>query len=123
MSPNSPKKRQIAEARGRRAETVAALYLRLKGYHILARRAKLFCGEIDLIARHSNTLVFIEVKYRHHQQTALTAVSEKSWRRISAAADVWAAGRKSLNNLNWRYDLISVAPGKLPHHERDFWRP
>ncbi len=71
MAPNRDKAKQIAEARGRRAENVAALYLRLKGYRILARRAKLFCGEIDLIARRSDTLAFIEVKYRRDHGAGL----------------------------------------------------
>ncbi|CAI8383643.1 MAG: hypothetical protein CME93_04915 [Hyphomonadaceae bacterium] len=123
MAPNRDKAKQIAEARGRRAENVAALYLRLKGYRILARRAKLFCGEIDLIARRSDTLAFIEVKYRRDHGAGLAAVGTRNWRRISAAAEVWVAGRSDLSNLNWRYDLISIAPGKLPQHERDFWRP
>ncbi|MCR4283578.1 MAG: YraN family protein, partial [Bauldia sp.] len=41
--------RRAAEKRGRRAETLAAWLLRLKGYRVLARRYKTPAGEIDLI--------------------------------------------------------------------------
>ena len=41
--------RQAAHARGHHSESVAALYLRLKGYRILARRLKTHVGEIDLV--------------------------------------------------------------------------
>ncbi|MEO1305239.1 MAG: YraN family protein, partial [Pseudomonadota bacterium] len=41
--------RRGAERRGRRAETIAGWWLRLKGYSILATRVRLPVGEIDLI--------------------------------------------------------------------------
>lgn len=43
--------RRVAEARGRQAERRAALWLRMKGYSILATRVKLPVGEVDIIAR------------------------------------------------------------------------
>ncbi|MEI9930627.1 MAG: YraN family protein [Rhizomicrobium sp.] len=58
-------RRLAAEKRGRRSETWAALFLRLKFYRILARRVRNRAGEIDLIARAPSGLVcFIEVKAR-----------------------------------------------------------
>ena len=42
--------RQQAERRGHASESLAALWLRLKGYRILARRLKTHAGEIDLVA-------------------------------------------------------------------------
>jgi len=54
--------RRKAEARGRRAETVAALFLRFKGYRILARMAKTPVGEIDLVTVRSKLVAFVEVE-------------------------------------------------------------
>ncbi len=54
-------KRQQAERGGRRAESLAALWLQLKGWQILARRARTPVGEVDLIARRGRLLAFVEV--------------------------------------------------------------
>ena len=52
-------KRQEAERRGRKGEGFAALWLRLHGWKVVARRIKTPRGEIDLIARRGHTLAFI----------------------------------------------------------------
>lgn len=118
-----PAKRQIAEARGRQAERRAALWLRLKGYSILAARVKLPVGEIDLIARKGKLIAFVEVKARARQDDALGAISVQSWQRISRAAEYWMGQRPRYADFGWRYDLIALAPGHLPSHLKDAWRP
>ena len=118
-----PAKRQLAEARGRAAERRAALWLRLKGYSILAMRVKLPVGEIDLIARKGRLVAFVEVKARARRDDALGAVSVQSWQRISRAAEAWMGQRPKFADFGWRYDIIALAPGQLPHHLKDAWRP
>ena len=49
---------------GLQMEDLAARYLEYKGYEVLARRYKGRLGEIDLVARQGDVLVFAEVKYR-----------------------------------------------------------
>ncbi|MEM5516144.1 YraN family protein [Henriciella sp. AS95] len=115
--------RQRAERRGRRAETLAALWLRLKGYRILARRVRLPVGEIDLIARRANTVAFIEVKARQTRTVAETAVPEANWRRINRAAQSWMAQQAKAEHLDWRFDLVMILPHRLPIHLRNQWRP
>lgn len=116
-------RRSAAEKRGRTGETYAALFLRLKGYRILARRVRTPVGEIDLIAEKSGTIVFIEVKARKRADTALEAVSVHAWQRIARAAESWMAKRPQYSQHGWRYDLIGIVPGRLPIHLRDAWRP
>lgn len=115
--------RKSAERRGRRAERFAALYLRAKGYAILAQRVRTPVGEIDLIARRGQVIAFIEVKQRPTLALALTAVPDQNWQRIARAGATWMARRRSLAHLDWRYDLIAVIGLGLPVHKRDFWRP
>jgi len=66
--------RKTGYSKGLRAETLAAWYLRFKGYRILAMRYKTRVGEIDLIARRGRSLVFAEVKWRPDRRTAMEAV-------------------------------------------------
>ena len=68
--------RQAAERRGRGAETLACWCLRLHGWHILARRARVHGGEVDLIARRGRTLAFVEVKARATEEAAGFALDE-----------------------------------------------
>jgi putative endonuclease len=49
---------------GDRGETVAAWYLRLKGYRILERNFTTRMGEIDIVARKGHLIVFVEVRTR-----------------------------------------------------------
>lgn len=123
MARPTPASRQRAEKRGRRAERVAALYLRAKGYAILAARVKTPVGEIDLIAKRGRVIAFIEVKQRATIDLALTAVPDRSWHRIAHAADNWMARQPRLTGHDWRYDLIAMAPRKWPAHQQDYWRP
>lgn len=108
---------------GRRGERLAALALQIKGYRILARRARTPRGEIDLIAKRGRVLVFVEVKARPTVERALEAVTQRAWARISASAELWA-GRQFLgDDLAWRYDVVAICPGRWPVHLKDAWRP
>ncbi len=118
-----PAKRQIAEARGRQAERRAALWLRLKGYSILASRVKLPVGEIDLVARKGRLIAFVEVKARARRDDALGAVSVQSWQRIARAAEAWMGQRPKFADYGWRYDIVALSPGRLLYHLKDAWRP
>ena len=80
-----------AWARGHRAELWAGIYLRLKFYRIVARNLRLPGGEINLVAKRGNLLIFVEVKYRPHRAAARAAVSARQWRRIEAAAGQFVA--------------------------------
>ena len=116
-------RRKAAEAHGRRAEALAALWLQLKGYRILARRVRLPVGEIDLVARRGKIVAFVEVKARQTREQGEHAVRPEGWRRINRAAESWMARRPQLAGLDWRFDLVIVLPRQLPAHLPDRWRP
>lgn len=109
-------KRRDAERRGRRAETVAAWYLRLKGYRVLARRYKTPAGEIDLIVKRGRSVVFVEVKERPDEATAIEAVTPAARRRIARAAALWVSRHPAAASLDQRFDVVLACPGRLPRH-------
>lgn len=115
-------RRRAFERAGRRAETLAALWLQMKGYQILDRRARTPAGEIDLVARRGRILAFVEVKARALREQAQEAVTPQARARIEQAARLWCGRRAGMNALNWRFDIMAVAPGRPPLHLRDAWR-
>jgi putative endonuclease len=114
--------RKDRERSGRRAETAAALWLQLKGYRILERRARTPLGEIDLVAARKNMLIFVEVKSRANLEAALDSVTPELRRRVEQAARLWVGRKRSMQDRLWRFDLVLLAPGRLPRHMRDAWR-
>jgi putative endonuclease len=101
---------------GQRAEFFAALYLRCKGYRILARRYSVRGGEIDLIARKASTIAFVEVKYRPTLAVAMIAIDGWKRRRVSRAASVWLATHPWAATFTLRGDAIYLAPHHWPRH-------
>lgn len=107
---------------GLSAETAAAWMLRLSGHRVLDRRARLGSGEIDIVARDRQTLIFVEVKARKSLEAALEAVGRKAQTRIANAADLWVEMHPEYAHLDRRYDIVAVLPGQLPVHVREaFW--
>jgi putative endonuclease len=119
MKPPAGQRRLQAGGFGRRAEWLAALLLTLKGYRLLARNYVVQGGEIDLIARRGDTLVFVEVKARPRIEEALVAISATKRRRIERAARVWLAHHPWAARLVLRGDGIFIAPRRLPRHIED----
>jgi putative endonuclease len=114
-------KRQRAERGGRRAEAIAAFWLQLKGWTILARRARTPVGEVDLVARRGRTLAFIEVKARASAPEAAQALDDYRLRRVAAAANALAPRYERAGDVT-RIDAIFIVPRRLPRHIEDVWR-
>ena len=112
--------RQVAEARGRKAETVAAWWLRLHGWRILARRARIAGGEVDLIAKRGRTVAFVEVKQRRSEDAAAMALDKYRLRRVAVAAERLAL-RYAKDGEDIRIDAIFLVPGRLPRHLVNVW--
>jgi len=103
------------EAKGRRGEALAAWYLRLKGWRILARRVKTPRGEIDLVARRGRVVAFVEVKWRATSGELDLAIDEYRLRRVAAAAEA-VAHRFARPDDEVRIDVLLLAPGRFPRH-------
>src|SRR5689334_2240953 len=101
---------------GLSAESRAAAYLIAKGYRIAARRWKSPVGEIDIVARRRNLLVFVEVKARAGFDEAAFAVTPYQRRRILSAARAWLARHPDDATCAMRFDAVLVVPWRLPRH-------
>jgi len=113
--------REAAEKRGRGAETLACWYLRLRGWRILARRARVPGGEVDIVARRGRTLAFVEVKARNSAESAGFALDEWRLRRVVVAAERLAP-RYMRDGDDVRIDAMFVVPGRWPQHLANVWQ-
>ena len=122
-SDRPPSRRIPADPRrrlGNRGEEEAARYLSEKGLRILERGYRVRCGEIDLIARDGEELVFVEVKTRHSLRCGdpLEAITPSKRRRILRAASLYLQSTGSWNSP-CRFDLVAVrfGPGGIQEVE------
>lgn len=108
---------------GQKYEEMAVDYLQDRGYRILERNY--FCpyGEIDVIARYGEYLVFVEVKYRGSSAygSPWDAVDGRKQRRISRAALSYYGRNGYEQEIPCRFDVIGVdGKGKISHIENAF---
>lgn len=112
--------RAAAERRGRRAEGIAAFWLRLHGWRILGRRIRTRLGEVDLVARRGRTLAFVEVKARDSAAGLDLAIDEYRLRRVAAAAQLLTP-RFARPRDDIRIDVVLIAPRCWPRHLANVW--
>jgi putative endonuclease len=109
--------RRVAEKRGRRAETLAALWLTLRGWRIVARRRRMHMIEVDIIARRGDILAVVEVKRRATMDAAICALTPSAVARLHRAAHQLAAEANQRGGpVSARVDLIALAPRRWPRH-------
>ena len=102
---------------GRRAETLACWWLRLRGYSIVARNVRVLGREVDVVARRGRTLVVCEVKARRRGTRGRPEemVGEAQRRRLLQAAEVLLAADPYARTA--RVDVVAVH-GLRPRHIR-----
>ena len=100
---------------GRRAETLACWWLRLRGYSIVARNVRVLGREVDVVARRGRTLVVCEVKARRRgvRGRPEEMVGEEQRRRLLQAAEVLLAADAHARTA--RVDIVAV-DGLRPRH-------
>ena len=97
---------------GRRGEDLAVRALKRKAYRILARRERSRLGEIDIVARDGEVLVFVEVKTRrgHRFGTPIEAVNHQKQKKLTRLALAYAA-RRGWSESPIRFDVVGVEFG------------
>jgi putative endonuclease len=103
-----------------RGERLAALHYRVRGYRIVDRNVRVGGGEIDLVVRRGQRLVFAEVKERSREDFGggLAAVDAEKRRRVERAARAWLACHPEARRLNIRLEAVAVHDRSV---ERRLW--
>jgi putative endonuclease len=99
--------RQVLGAAG---ERLARRHLEQRGYRFVAANWRRPYGELDLIMRDGNVLVFVEVKTRCGERivTAEESLTAAQARRLLRGAQSFLTEREDLAGLYWRIDLIAI---------------
>ena len=92
----------------------------MKGWRILAHRARVPGGEVDLVARRGRTIAFVEVKQRGNADAAAWALDEYRLRRVAVAAQRLAT-RYARTGDTVRIDAMFIVPGSFPRHMPNVW--
>jgi len=94
---------------GRKAEAMAVRYLKKQGYKIIARNHRTRSGEIDIIAREGDTLVFVEVKARSSERfgSAKAAVTPRKQRQVARVALGYLKVTDQ-SHVKARFDVVTV---------------
>jgi len=122
MSARTPEERHEADQRGRQGEAEAAMFLAQQGWRIVAERVKTKVGEIDLVAKRTGLVAFIEVKWRARPVSLADAIDERRLARVAAAVEcVWPNYATAGEDI--RIDVILLAPGRKPTHIENVWMP
>lgn len=121
-SPRKRSPRHRAERRGRLAEQLCRWHLRLRGWRIVAAGWRCPSGEIDIVARRRGVLAIVEVKARRDLDSAASSLLPRQRRRIARAAAAFLSARPDLAALALRFDVMLVAPLRLPRHLVNAWR-
>ena len=108
-------------------EERAAQYLKERGYQILERNYRLRTGEIDLIAKQGNQIVFVEVKTRRTLKFGVpqAAVTPTKQKQISKLALSYLQ-TNDLLDTPCRFDVVAIflsstsTPAKLKHIQNAF---
>ena len=97
---------------GHFAEKVVLWFLRLKGYRLVAINHQTGkgtkAGEIDIIVRKGQTIIFVEVKKRKDCATAAYSVLLSQQQRIRRAAEVFVARHREYHDFNMRFDVVLI---------------
>lgn len=97
------------QEKGKKAEQLAAEFLAEQGLRIVAQNVRCLLGEIDLVAQHGKTVVFVEVKARFSKGYGLPQemVSASKQQRLTRLAQ-WYLKKHGLTRQAARFDVVAI---------------
>ena len=100
-----------SSTRGKDAEIRAWQYLQARGLQLLQRNYRSRRGEIDLVMQDTDSLVFVEVRYRRQSQfgTALESVDRRKQLRLIACARHYMQAHPQVARKPCRFDVVSIS--------------
>ena len=104
------KPKPLTQQQGQQAEQIACDYLQAQGLTLVCRNFNCKVGEIDLIMQQQDMLIFVEVRYRRHQQfgSASASVTSAKQRKIIRAAQFFLMTRPQYAQFGARFDVIAI---------------
>lgn len=113
--------KEFNRAIGIEGETQAEKYLKKKKYKIIAKNYKNIIGEIDIVAKQKETIVFVEVKKRETLcfGRPSEAVDENKQQKIRTVALYYLKQHKMLD-FPCRFDVIEILGDDINHIENAF---
>lgn len=99
---------------GRYAEQWACHYLRQQGLTLVTRNFRCRTGEIDLVMRDTNQLVFVEVRYRKNKThgSAAESIDRRKQARVVRCAEYFLQRMAPLADLPARFDVVTLTESK-----------
>ena len=100
--------RWLPKILGQRGERLAGQFLKRKGYRVIARNFRVKGGEVDLVCRNGDCLVFVEVKTRTAGGLGFPedAVRQEKRRRLVRAVNLYLA--RLAQPPQYRIDVVSI---------------
>ena len=95
---------------GKHFEEYAARFLQKKGLKLLTQNFHAYRGELDLVMRDGETLVFVEVKFRKNSNfgSAAETVTLKKQQHMVLAAQFYLQSHQQFSQLACRFDVIAI---------------
>lgn len=107
---------------GKQKEQQAVEFLQNKGYRILYQNYRTKIGEIDIVAKDNNTIVFIEVRSREYDTLGRPeeSVNKRKQSKIAKVASLFLATYPD-SYESVRFDVVAILKDKIVHIENAFW--
>ena len=93
---------------GQAAELQVARHYERDGWRVLEHRFKSAAGEIDLVLRRQDTVLFVEVKRARKRDIAASRISLQQIARINQSAEIFVSEHLSGQNFEMRLDAVLV---------------
>lgn len=108
--PSAPGRLDARGDTGRRAEALAADWLERQGFRIVARNWRRPEGELDLVADHGGTCVFVEVRSRTGDDRGdpLESITPRKRAQVIRAARLYLDSEPALTATAYRFDVVGV---------------
>lgn len=108
---------------GEAQEKTAARYLESHGLELIGTNFQCKLGEIDLIMRSADSLVFVEVRYRRSLAFGSPAesVDYRKQRKLTRTAQSYLKSLQLTNRIPCRFDVLGISPGMEPGSLRFDW--
>ncbi|HET8807137.1 MAG TPA: YraN family protein [Methylophaga sp.] len=113
----------MSRKQGQQAEQIACNYLRQHGLQLVTQNYHCRRGEIDLIMRDTDTLVFVEVRARRSDRfgSALESITADKQSRIIATAQQYLQQNRSQQNCRFDVVTVRIGPSDNTQHQVSDW--